>query len=131
MSVVSPVAGVPDFEHPLHRDFPNAAELEGEPDHLDVQRHAPMVAHPDEDGRQRADERSRSIAKNLVAVPRCSTSSRSRVRLRRRSLRFGSASGTRGAEFQVLGAAGLCLIKAKATSLAADLVIATGALSCF
>jgi hypothetical protein len=32
--------GVPDFEHPLHRDFPNAAELEGEPDRLDVQRHA-------------------------------------------------------------------------------------------
>jgi hypothetical protein len=63
--------GVPDFEHPLHRDFPNAAELAGEPDRLDVQRHAPMVAHPDEDGRQRADERNRSIGKNLVAVPRC------------------------------------------------------------
>ena len=50
--------------------FQNAVELEGEPDHLDVQRHTPMVAHPDEDGRQRADERSRSIANNLVAVPR-------------------------------------------------------------
>jgi hypothetical protein len=58
-------------------------------------------------------------------------SSRSRVRLRRRSRRFGSASGTRRAEFRVLGAGGLCLIKAKATSLAADLVIATGALPLF
>jgi hypothetical protein len=56
-------------------------------------------------------------------------SSRSRVRLRRRSRRFGPASGARGAEFRVLRAAGLCLIKAIATSLAADLVIATGALS--
>ena len=30
-----------------------------------------------------------------------------------------------------LGAAGLCLIKTAAMSLAADLVIATGALACF
>jgi hypothetical protein len=37
----------------------------------------------------------------------------------------------RGAEFWVLGAVGSCLIKAIATSLAADLMIATGALPLF
>ena len=90
----------------------------------------PMVAHPNEDGRRRADQRDRSIAKNLVAVPGAD-SSRSRLRLRWRPRRFGPASGARGKEFWVFGAAGLCLIKATATSLAADLIIATGALPVF
>ena len=62
--------GIPDLECALHRHFPDAAELEGETDRLDVERHALMVAHPDEDGRQRADEGDGAIAKNLVAVPR-------------------------------------------------------------
>ena len=62
--------GIPDLECALHRHFPDAAELEGEADRLDVERHALMVAHPDEDGRQRADEGDGAIAEHLVAVAR-------------------------------------------------------------
>jgi hypothetical protein len=46
-------------------------------------------------------------------------------------LSVGPVSGSPGAEFWVLGIVGSCLIKAKATSLAADLMIATGALPLF
>src|SRR5208282_4493456 len=62
--------GIPDLECALHRHFPDAAELEGETDRLDVERHPLMVAHPDEDRRKRTYEGDRPVTKNLVAVPR-------------------------------------------------------------
>ena len=61
---------VPDLEHPLRRDLPDAAQFEGKPDGVDIKRHALMVAHPDEDGRQGADQRRRAFAKDAVGVAR-------------------------------------------------------------
>ncbi len=62
--------GIPDLECPLHRHFPDAAQFESEADRLDIERHGLMVAHPDEDRRQGADEGNRAIAEHLVAIPR-------------------------------------------------------------
>ena len=62
--------GVADLEHPLRRDLPDAAELEGETDRLDVERHVLVVAHPDEDRGQRADERHGALAEDAVGVAR-------------------------------------------------------------
>ena len=61
---------VPDLEHPLRRDFPDDAQFEQPADGLDIERHVFMVAHPDEDRRQRADQRRRALAKDAVGVAR-------------------------------------------------------------
>ena len=66
------IAGLPIAQQCdlLHRELPDPAQLDREPDDLDVERNAAHIAQPDQDRRDRAHQGDGTLTENTVRVIR-------------------------------------------------------------